>query len=330
MKLQIIKLFDLSDYNDVLGEIGSVSRQLDYHFLPGVRREYSEALLLGSMLPDDFEGKAWVVSEGGQLKGWLCLQGLPWDSAILGYPALKITQLETFNASVREAEDIIDALLDVALVTLRSMPRAHCHLRVPRDNGGLENSLIKSAFKKIENINTYGARLGDIGDELANNKVMPVETRFIESDDIAWARQLSKEAVNLNDRFHADNLLAGLADKFMEAWVDGCTGGFCDSNFIALSEGNRAGFALWQSGQDEKEKLGVQIAKLALGAVSSAFSGRGIHRTLVARGCEHFVNEGADWVLMATQAENGAAIHSMTILGWRLLHREATWSIAVG
>ncbi len=327
MKLLVKNLLTALDYSNLIAEICATSRSLDYHFLDDVNRERSEALFLKSMLADNFEGNAWVATEGGLVKGLLCLQSLPWDSIILGYPAFKVTLLEAFNATAPESEIVLDTLLDIALGTLKTLPRSHCHVRIARDAETTGKSLVKAGFNKVENINTFGARLSDIGDKLDSNKVMPVETRFIEPDDIDWARQLSREAVNPNDRFHADALLAGCADDFMEGWVNGCASGYCDNNFIALSEGHRAGFAFWQSGKAERNELGIQIAKLALGAVSKSFSGRGIHRTLVARGCEHFVSQGADWVLMATQEENGAAIHSMTMLGWSLLHREATWSV---
>jgi ribosomal protein S18 acetylase RimI-like enzyme len=330
MKLLVQNLFVVPGHDKIIAEIASISCRLAFHALSDVKRERSEALFVKNILSDNFEGEAWVATEGGLVKGLLCIQALPWDSKILGTPAFKITQLETFNATAQESGKILDALLGVALDTLRTLSRSHCHVRIPSDDVEAANSLGRVGFEKVESLNTYGARLNEIGSILASYKATPLEMRFIEADDIDWARQLSREAVNPYDRFHADKLISGCADDFMEAWINGCTSGFCDTNFIGLAEGQRAGFALWQSGRRELNDIGAQIARLALGAVSKSFSGRGIHRTLVARGCLHFAAQGADWVVMSTQEENMAAIHSMTTLGWRLLHQEATWSAGFG
>jgi ribosomal protein S18 acetylase RimI-like enzyme len=314
----------------LIAEISFLSQCLAYHYLGDVKRACSEAIFLESMLDESSEGEIWVAMDEGRPKGLLRLKSLPWDSVILCHPAFKISHLETFNASFIESEAILAALLDVCLGHLKQFPSAHCHTRIPSSAVDIKKSLAMAGFSKKDNLNTYGARLSEIKMFVDKYKASSLEIRPIRSDDVNWARQLSKNAVNPNDRFHADMLLSGHADDFMEGWIDGCLSGYCDNNFMASVDGQSAGFALWQSGKEESDSLGVQIAQLALGAVSKNFSGLGIHKALVAHGCEHFAGHGADFVVMPTQAENFAAIRSMNVLGWVLLKQESTWSIGFG
>ena len=88
MKLRIQNLLTAPDSHHLLAEICTLSRRLDYHYIADVKRKKSEALFLKSFLSENFDGNAWVATEGGQVKGLTCLESLPWDSNILAYPAL--------------------------------------------------------------------------------------------------------------------------------------------------------------------------------------------------------------------------------------------------
>ena len=137
--------------------------------------------------------------------------------------------------------------------------------------------------------------------------------------DIPNLRRVASEMRNPFDRFHADVRCSdAVADAYLATYVENCVRGLADLVLVPDEPGLPAdAFMAARLHSDLSPRLGKSLANLFLSAVSTA-TNRGWHVRLLSELTHQVASRGAQAAFMCTQASNGAVVHNLEKLGYRL------------
>lgn len=247
----------------------------------------------------------WVAGDEPGDGGFTQWQPSPWDAAILGRAAYRITAFQAWRNGAAEA-----LLQTVAQVVPSG---AYVFGRADARTPGLTEALHNSGFQIVEHMLSFGTAVQDWKSKAPHLVLEPLT-----QEDSAWAEDLAQRARNNEDRYHADPVAAPFADAFMRQWVRDGLGGFCEHAFKIRVQGQMAGFALWQGAKDVAPGL-LAPAKLLLGAVDPDWQGHGAYTSLTVGGGRAMAQAGAKHIEMTTQAGNVAAVKAWQNAGLKSL-----------
>ncbi|SHL53741.1 GNAT family protein [Hymenobacter psychrotolerans] len=251
-----------------------------------------------------------IVTTGqGADRTQLLYTELPWDSEFFGTSTYRLhTGLFGPDASLQGRMQAVEQLQK----KLASAGAYYCFSEVPTEDTALLQMLTASGWRLVE------TRLLFYHDNLAAFEQPRYPVRMAQPTEAESIGRVSAAARNPYDRFHADAWFGTeRADAFLARYASAAVQGYCDAvlvpdepqlpvdSFLAISDLHKDAAA-----------LGVGLSRVALTAVGS--QNRGWHLRLVSETIQRARQNGAQYVLMTTQATNRAVFRTCEKLGFKL------------
>ncbi len=287
-----------------------LARHSPYHFLRELPLAPQQARFgTGAALRFATEPQAEVLSMVDTAGQWL-LQGLPWDSDYFGTATYRLfTGL--FGAETRP-----DQLRQAAVAlgqTLAARGPFYAFSVVPAEDVALLQALTGGGWQLIE------TRLNFYCPTATATLPTPAPVRLARSDEAAAIGCISAAARNPYDRFHADPWFgAARADAFLARYAETAVSGtYADAVLLPDEPGLSVdAFLAIGDAPAAPDLPGSGASRVLLTAVGS--QNRGWHLKLVAETVRRAAARGFPYVLMTTQATNGAVFRTCEKLGFRL------------
>jgi dTDP-4-amino-4,6-dideoxy-D-galactose acyltransferase len=234
---------------------------------------------------------------------------LQWDSDFFGTPTYRL-QTGLFNHSSSLADQI-------KAVKLFEKELAHkgayyCFSEVPCEDTLLLQTLTASGWRLIE------TRLLYYHDNVIAFNQGRYPVRLARIDEEAHIAQISSNARNEYDRFHADPWFGSArADAFLGRYASAAVQGYCDAVLVPDEPGLPVdSFLAISDLQADAAALGLGMSRVVLTAVGP--KNRGWHLRLVSETLHRAREKGDQVVLMTTQATNRAVFRTSEKLGFKL------------
>lgn len=280
-----------------------------YNFLRHIVADEQQQELFGSgklahFIADSFYNKVFT-HDAGQL----LYTELPWDSNFFSTPSYRLqTGLFEIESSLE------DRIMAVKLFEkqLANKGAYYCFSEVPCEDTMLLQTLTASGWRLVE------TRLHYYRDNLASFDETRYPVRLARLDEEAHIGQISANARNEYDRFHADPWFgAERADAFLARYASAAVQGYCDAVLVP-NEPNLPvdSFLAISDLQSDATALRVGLSRVVLTAVGP--QNRGWHLRLVSETVHRARERGAQVVLMTTQATNRAVFRTCEKLGFKL------------
>ena len=240
---------------------------------------------------------------------WL-LQHLPWDTAFFGTDTYRLLT-GLFGA------DANPAALAVAARELRATLAArgsyYAFSVVPAEDTALLQALTGGGWQLIE------TRLNFYCPVVEATLPAPAPVRLARPDEAAHIGRISAAARNGYDRFHADPWFGEVrADALLARYAEAATeGSYADAVLVPDEAGLPVdSFLAIGDTAAEAGVPGSSVSRVLLTAVGP--QNRGWHLKLVAETVRRAADKQLPYVLMTTQATNGAVFRTCEKLGFRL------------
>ena len=278
-----------------------------YHFLKGLPDSYQYEQFGAGRAVRFGEKQQERIFESDNIQ--ILYELLPWDTAFFGVPTYR---LFTVLFTAADSLDRLTEALQRFQKQLALEGAVYCFVEVPAEDIRLLQGLTQAGWRWNETrLHYYRGRLAEFEEpRYAVRLAQPVEAICI--------GQSAAAARNDYDRFHADPWFGQeRADAFLARYGAAATEGYCDAvlipdeplllldSFLAISD----------LGSDAAA-LGVGLSRVVLTAVGP--TNRGWHRRLVSETIHRARERGAGFVLMTTQATNGAVIRNAEKLNFAL------------
>lgn len=246
------------------------------------------------------------IDAGGGIA--LYLRALPWDSDYFGVPSFRLEY-------TAKPEGCGVAALEQAYSGLRALlaarhPQFYLMAEVPAEDCAAIGGMSRAAWRMIE------TRITCYRDDMQRfEAARRYEVRDATAADVAQLRQAAIDAVNVYDRFHADDFFTRKeADGFLATFVANSVAGFADEVIVpATGPANAFLTALYLP--EAAALPGRRIGKMVLSAVDRAR--KGWYVKLIGEMSLRMRERGVDSVFMTTQATNRAVLKVWQHHGYR-------------
>lgn len=238
----------------------------------------------------------------------LYLRALAWDSSYFGVPSFRLEYTDIPHgcgvAALAQAYARLRALL------VERHPRFYLMAEVPAEDSAAIGGMSRAAWRMIE------TRITSYRDDIQR---FAAARRYAVRDatdaDVPDLRQAAIDAVNLYDRFHADDFFTRAeADAFLATYIANSVAGFADEVIVpATGPANAFLTALYLP--EAPALPGRKIGKMVLSAVAAARSGWYVK--LIGEMSMRMRERGVDSVFMTTQATNRAVLKVWQHHGYR-------------
>ena len=181
---------------------------------------------------------------------------------------------------------------------------------VPSEDIQALSSLTAAGYSLIETRLTY------FNDQIQQfNLNRRYATRQATTDDIAVLTKTAIEAVNIFDRFHADDFFTtNEADRFLAKYTENSVLGFADEVMVP-ADGIANAFLTANYVSSPRCLSNKKIAKMVLSAVAT--ERRGWYVKLIGEMTQKFKEQGIDTAFMTTQSTNRAVLKVWASFGYR-------------
>jgi dTDP-4-amino-4,6-dideoxy-D-galactose acyltransferase len=282
-----------------------------YNFLRKLTVEMQQRLF-GSGLAEQYAAVAThrvfeVAYEGGVIQFLYAF--LPWDTSFFKASIYKLfTLLFTRNTPANALVSAVKAFLH----HLKQEGAAYCFCEIPAEDTQVTQALGNAGWRLIETRLTY------FQDEVKTFDQPRYQVRSAKVEAAAAIGLISATARNEYDRFHADPWFAsGLGDQFLARYASAAVEGYCDDVLVPDVPGMPIdSFLAISDLHQDRLSLGVGLSRVVLTAVGPA--NRGWHLKLVSETVQRARQNGAEYVLMTTQATNRAVLRTCEKLNFKL------------
>lgn len=231
---------------------------------------------------------------------------LKWDSDFFAVPTYRIDYSYIPDA-IRQSKEPFDELF----AYLQSQHREfYLFAEVPSEDIQALSSMTAAGYRLIESRLTY------FNDQIQQfDPTRRYATRQATADDIGELTKTAIEAVNIFDRFHADDFFsADEADRFLAKYTENSVLGFADEVMVP-AEGSANAFLTANYVNSPRCLQNKKIAKMVLSAVAS--ERRGWYVKLIGEMTQKFKEQGIDIAFMTTQSTNRAVLKVWASFGYR-------------
>jgi len=234
---------------------------------------------------------------------------LPWDSDFFGYNIAKLNGIFPLTPPFYRPHADYTAILQRLNRLAEQNNIKYLFAHVDSRDLAMLQSLGRLGYSIIESRVHYYA---DIRDYQYKERY-PV--RLAHTGDVESLGRAVVEAVNLYDRFHADPFLSGEdVDRLMHKWVEASIlESFADATIVPDFP-NPTAFCTIKYHKDKWADWKINIAQVALTAVSSEF--KGWFRKILSETHYHNKDQGAEYSYYVTQITNKAVIWVCENLGY--------------
>ncbi|WP_345126470.1 hypothetical protein [Hymenobacter antarcticus] len=294
----------------VTARAAKLALQSPYHILRELAvTPQQERFGTGAALRFAAESQGEVLSMASGHGQWL-LQGLPWDSDYFGTPTYRLfTGLFGADAEAGQLEASAAALR----WELAGRGPFYAFSVVPAEDVALLQALTGGGWRLVE------TRLNFYCPTAAATLPAPAPVRLALPEEAAAIGQIAAAARNSYDRFHADPWFGEeRADAFLERYAaSAVAGATADAVLLPDEPGLPVDSFLAISDTPAAPDLpGSAFSRVLLTAVGPR--NRGWHVKLVAETVRRAAGLGFPYILMTTQATNGAVFRTCEKLGFRL------------
>jgi dTDP-4-amino-4,6-dideoxy-D-galactose acyltransferase len=233
---------------------------------------------------------------------------LPWDTEFFGLPTFRVDY--TTLSVTHDVCSLQNAFIKFREYLSSQYPEYYCFAEVPVEDSNTLLGMSSAAWRLIE------TRITCFRDDLQqfDYPTRSVVRKASESD-ISELRRVAKEAVNIYDRFHADDFFSkNEADEFLATFIENSVRGFADE-VIVPGNGPANAFLTGNYVTPPSSISSMQMGKMVLSAVSS--ERRGWYVRLIAELSLIFRGMGINTVFMTTQATNRAVLKVWFRHGYR-------------
>lgn len=257
-----------------------------------------------------------VARESEELRAYLTLKYLEWDSGILGVGTARLNAV-TFMKTAPD-EKIIVGLLHAVDSWAKNQKVSLLYYRLPADDALTASALERTGWNKIEVLVTYQHDLAALSYTFDRAIV-----RKCERDDIALVGQIAYDSF-IYSRYHADPLIGeAKASELKRQWIMNDCRGRADVVLVAVVDDKPVGFVSATKGRDPQ---GTPHTSLGLLAALPAYTGRwlGVH---LINGILDYAKTvlGSRYVLLGTQENNRTANLLYEKCGFHMLKKECTY-----
>jgi dTDP-4-amino-4,6-dideoxy-D-galactose acyltransferase len=230
---------------------------------------------------------------------------LTWDSDFFAIPTYRI-DYSYIPDGIRNSKESFEALF-AHLQTQH--PEFYLFAEVPSEDIQALSSMTAAGYRLIESRLTY------FNDQIQQFDLSRrYATRQATVDDIGALTKTAVEAVNIFDRFHADDFFTtNEADKFLAKYTENSVLGFADEVMIP-AEGFANAFLTANYVNSPRCLNHKKIAKMVLSAVAS--ERRGWYVKLIGEMTQKFKDQGVDIAFMTTQSTNRAVLKVWASFGY--------------
>ncbi|TGE15563.1 GNAT family protein [Hymenobacter elongatus] len=234
---------------------------------------------------------------------------LPWDTDFFQAPVYKV-----FTALFADTTpaSLLAAAGEAFRRQLRQEGAAYCFAELPAEDTRVAQALGDAGWRLVETRLTY------FHDAVATFEQPRYLVRLAQTEEAAAIGSISAAARNEYDRFHADQWFAGgKGDQFLARYASAAVEGYCDAVLVPDEPGLSVdSFLAISDLQAHAAGLNTGFSRVVLTAVGPA--NRGWHLKLVSETVQRARHQGADYVLMTTQATNRAVFRTCEKLGFRV------------
>ncbi|TGE23242.1 GNAT family protein [Hymenobacter metallicola] len=234
---------------------------------------------------------------------------LPWDTDFFQAPVYKLfTILFADNTSAASLEAAGKAFRQ----QLGQEGAAYCFAELPAEDTRVAQALGDAGWRLVETRLTY------FHDGVAAFEQPRYPVRSAQREEAAVIGQISAAARNEYDRFHADQWFAGdQGDRFLARYASAAVEGYCDDVLVpAEADLPVDAFLAISDLQAHATRLNSGFSRVVLTAVGPA--NRGWHLKLVSETVQRAKQNGAEYVLMTTQATNRAVFRTCEKLNFKV------------
>ncbi len=232
------------------------------------------------------------------------LSFLAWDSHFFQIPTYKLLSVLYNPANQMDLEKAFLALL---LRLKNDHAKFYFWADIPAEDTDLGQILNKVGFGLIE------TRLHFFKKNIQTFDYEPFTIRKAEQKDIPNLRKVAAEARNPYDRVHADPFFGQeKANQYLALYAENALKGFVETVLVPADSSPPDAFLAIS----RFEALQKSFARIALTAVLP--SRKGWHLKLCAETVRYAKKNACDYVLMTTQATNGAVFRTSEKLGFQL------------
>ena len=294
----------------VAARAGVLARHSPYHFLrelPLAAQQERYGTGAAQRFGGEKHAQVLPMAEGG---GQWLLQGLSWDSDYFGTPTYRLfTGLFAKEARPEQLQRAAARLRQ----ELAARGPFYAFSVVPAEDVALLQALTGGGWQLIE------TRLNFYCPTAAATLPPPAPVRLAQPDEAAAIGRISAAARNEYDRFHADPWFGEeRADAFLARYAEAAVAGtYADAVLVPNESGLPVDAFLAIGDTPAAPDLpGSGASRVLLTAVGPG--NRGWHVKLVAETVRRAASLGFPYVLMTTQATNGAVFRTCEKLGFRL------------
>ncbi|SHJ09219.1 dTDP-4-amino-4,6-dideoxy-D-galactose acyltransferase [Hymenobacter daecheongensis DSM 21074] len=234
---------------------------------------------------------------------------LPWDTDFFQAPVYKV-----FTALF--ANDTPASVLAAAGAAFRRQlgqeGAAYCFAELPAEDTRVAQALGDAGWRLVETRLTY------FHDAVATFEQPEYAVRSARPDEAAAVGSISAAARNEYDRFHADQWFSGdKGDQFLDRYASAAVEGYCDDVLVPAEPGLPVdSFLAISDLKAHGVSLGSGFSRVVLTAVGPL--NRGWHLKLVSETVRRARRQGAEYVLMTTQATNRAVFRTCEKLNFKV------------
>lgn len=231
---------------------------------------------------------------------------LKWDSDFFAIPTYRI-DYSFIPDDTRKAKESFEALFAYLQA---QHPQFYLFAEVPSEDIQALSSMTAAGYRLIETRLTY-----------FNDQVQQFDlsrryaTRQANAADIEVLTKTAIDAVNVFDRFHADDFFTSSeADRFLAKYTENSVLGFADEVMVP-ADGLANAFLTANYICSPRCLSNKKMAKMVLSAVAS--ERRGWYVKLIGEMTQKFKEQGVDTAFMTTQSTNRAVLKVWASFGYR-------------
>lgn len=286
-----------------------LARHSPCHFLRGLPEAAQQARFgTGPALGFATRPHAEVLPMPGETGQWL-LESLPWDSDYFGTPTYRLfTALFGAEATPRQLAAAASSLRQA----LAARGPFYAFSIVPAEDVQLLQALTGGGWQLVETRLTFYCATA------AATLPAPAAVRLARPEEAAHIGQIAAAARNAYDRFHADPWFGeARADAFLARYAAATVTGLADAVLVPDEPGVPLdSFLAIADLAADASGLGMGFSRVLLTAVGP--QNRGWHHKLVAETVRRAAAHHVPYVLMTTQATNGAVFRTCEKVGFQL------------
>jgi dTDP-4-amino-4,6-dideoxy-D-galactose acyltransferase len=283
-----------------------------YNFLRQLAVETQQAMF-GTGLASDYASKVnhhvFEFQQGAAQVQFL-YAFLPWDSDFFGGPVYK---LFTILFTDDTPSDVLAAAGSAFRKMLGQQDATYCFAELPAEDTRVAQALGDAGWRLVETRLTY------FRDELLAFDQPRYPVRYARTTEATAVGQVSAAARNEYDRFHADQWFSpdDKGDRFLARYAAAAVEGYCDAVLVPAEPGLPLdSFLAISDLREHAISLGAGFSRVVLTAVGPM--NRGWHLKLVSETVHRAREQGAEYVLMTTQATNRAVFRTCEKLNFKV------------